>query len=90
MTATDTWRIAQGTTGVLKFDCKKQNQILFIKFGKIWYNSTEFWLEDVLYSKNWKQKNRLNLPINQTELVEIQSNSSKIRWNSRDYWSLKK
>jgi hypothetical protein len=32
-----------------------------------------------------KTKNRPNLLINRTELAEIRSNSSKIRWNSRGY-----
>jgi hypothetical protein len=32
--------------------------------------------------ENWI---RLNLPINRIELVKIQSDSSKIQWNSKDY-----
>jgi hypothetical protein len=65
----------------------KKNQILaissnFVKFGII--HSNFDWRRFYIV-KNRKHKNLPNLPINQTELVEIQSNSSKIRWNSRGY-----
>jgi hypothetical protein len=46
---------------VSKFVRYKKNQTLvipsnFVKFGKIWYNSAEFRLEEVLYSKNPKNQ----------------------------------
>jgi hypothetical protein len=54
----------------------------FVKFGIIQLN---FNWRRFYTVKNRKTKNRLNLPINRTELAEIQSNSSKIQWNSRGY-----
>jgi hypothetical protein len=57
---------------------KKSDPSNPVEFHKIRYNSVEFWLEEVLYRKNWKPKNRPNLPINRTELAEIRSHSSKI------------
>jgi hypothetical protein len=59
----------------------------FVKFDKIRLNSD--W-RGFCTVKFWKTENRLNLPINRTELAEIRFDSSKIRWNSRGYWSLKK
>jgi hypothetical protein len=68
-----------------------------VAFHKILYNSAKFGIIRLNFDwmrfctvKNQKTKNRSNLPINRTELAEIRSNSSKIRWNSRGYSSLKK
>jgi hypothetical protein len=54
----------------------------FVKFDIIWLN---FDWSRFCTVKTQKPKNQLNLPINRTELAENQSNSSKIRWNSRGY-----
>jgi hypothetical protein len=66
----------------------------FVKFGKIQkkigiirpnFDWRRFCIVKTQKTKNWS-----NLPINRTELAEIRSNSFKIRWNSRGYWSLEK
>jgi hypothetical protein len=82
--------IGLGWSSVSKFDSNKKNRTLailsnFVKFSKIRYNSVEFQLEGVCTVKTQKTKNRPNLSINRTELAEIRSNSSKIRWNSSGY-----
>jgi hypothetical protein len=62
-----------------------QNSIVIknsAKFGIIRPNFNWMMLCTV---KPRKTKNRPNLPINRTELAEIQFNSSKIQWNSRCY-----
>jgi hypothetical protein len=80
------------STQCLKIRSQQKNWTLgitstFVNFGKI--RQTFDW-RGVCTVKIQKTKNQPNLPISQTELVKIQSDSSKIRWNSRGYRSLKK